>query len=101
MLTLYYRPTCPFCQRVLARAEELDVKFNLKNIPEDIALVDELIEKGGKKQVPFFVDSEKDVMMYESLDIIAYLREHYSEGTASVESGLHVHKDGEVCKSCQ
>ena len=33
---------------------------------------------GGKTQVPFLVDPEKGVQMYESSDIIAYLDENYS-----------------------
>ena len=102
MLTLYFKQTCPYSQRVLGVAEELGVQFNLKNISEDTTLVDELIEKGGKKQVPFLVDPERDVSMYESNDIIEYLRKQYPEGTKKSEhEGLHVHDDGDACETCQ
>lgn len=35
------------------------------------------MEMGGVQQVPFFVDSEHGVSMYESDDIINYLEETY------------------------
>ena len=37
--------------------------------------LDELMEKGGKRQVPFLVDEENGVSMYESDDICRYLEE--------------------------
>ena len=36
-----------------------------------------LVKLGGKAQVPFLVDTDRDVRMYESDDIIQYLNEHY------------------------
>lgn len=78
MLTLFYKPTCPFCQRVLGEAEGVGVQFELKDISADEAVAQELTEKGGKRQVPYLVDSERDVAMYESDDIIAYIKEHYA-----------------------
>ena len=71
-LELYYKPTCPFCQKVLSF-------INDKNIP-DIELKDksanpqfqqELVAVGGKSQVPcLFIDGKP---LYESDDIIAWL----------------------------
>jgi glutathione S-transferase len=46
----------------------------------DIALPEyekELMDKGGKLQVPFLVDEERGVSMYESDDIIEYLFEYH------------------------
>jgi glutaredoxin 2 len=37
-----------------------------------------LLKLGGKEQVPFMVDTDKGVMMYESEDIIEYLKKNYS-----------------------
>jgi len=104
MLTLYYKPSCPFCQRVLGEAERLNVKFNLKDISGDSVLTNELLEKGGKQMVPFLVDTERDESMYESNDIIAYLEQHYSstaEASASSFGGLRIHKGDDTCESCQ
>lgn len=33
---------------------------------------------GGQTQVPFLVDQSKNVTMYESDDIVAYLEENYA-----------------------
>ena len=33
-----------------------------------------LIRMGGKRQVPFIVDNERNIQMYESDDIIEYLK---------------------------
>jgi len=35
---------------------------------------EELIARGGKRQTPYLVDTETGVEMYESADIIAYLK---------------------------
>ena len=103
MLTLYYKPTCPFSQRVLGEAEDLGVKFNLKDISADDSLAQELIDRGGKRQVPYLVDEEKKKEMYESGDIIEYLKENYSGGNTSPSfNGVKVHNDGaDVCDTCQ
>lgn len=93
MLTLYYKASCPFCQRVLGEAEAMGIQMDLKDAASDEAVLNELIEKGGKKMVPFLVDNDRSVQMYESGDIVAYLKEHYkTTGTTSPD---------EVCESCQ
>ena len=92
MLTLFYKPTCPFCQRVLGEAESMGLQMNLRDISADTVARDELIEKGGKQMVPYLVDDERGISMYESGDIVAYLQEHYKHDTTSGEG---------VCESCQ
>ena len=77
MLTLYIKTGCPFCHKVLATGEELGISFEEKNISDD-AVAAELVARGGKRQVPYLVDSDRDVEMYESDDISAYLSEHYA-----------------------
>ena len=74
-LELFMFETCPFCRRVLNYLEEsgrTDVELhNIRQNEEDRR---RLIEVGGVEQVPcLFVDG---VPMYESLDIIAWLKEH-------------------------
>lgn len=102
MLTLYYKPSCPFCQRVLQMAENLKVELELKDVSEDESALAELLELGGQKQVPFLVDAEKGVSMYESSDIIEHMREHHAN-TASSEGGVkpRVHISSAVCESCE
>lgn len=76
MLTLYVKTGCPFCHKVLATGAELGISFEEKNIADD-AVAAELIARGGKRQVPYLVDSERAVEMYESGDIDTYLRAQY------------------------
>lgn len=79
MLILYMRPWCPYCLRVLIASDLLGVTFEKKDIADN-TIADELIARGGKKQVPYLIDTERAVEMYESKDIIAYLEEHYPSG---------------------
>lgn len=76
MMTLYVKTGCPFCHKVLATGEELGITFEEKNIADD-AVAAELIAKGGKRQVPYLIDNERGVEMYESDDIVAYLKTQY------------------------
>ncbi|MDB5195337.1 MAG: hypothetical protein JWO84_521 [Parcubacteria group bacterium] len=80
MITLYINPACPFCQKTLEVAREVGAPLTVKNI-HDEGVADELVRIGGKKQMPFMVDDEDEVSMYESEDIMAYLHQKYSQKT--------------------
>lgn len=84
MLNIYYKPSCPFCQRVLQAGDDLGLTFTLHDVSADATLQEELIKKGGKKQVPFLEDINRDEMLYESDDIITYLAKHYGNGKTTV-----------------
>lgn len=74
-LTLYIMNTCPYCKKVLKFIEENKIEsIEIKDIIGNKENEKELIEKGGKKQVPMLLISEKP--MYESDDIIKYLKEN-------------------------
>ena len=73
MFDLYIMETCPYCKKVLAFAEEKGISLNKIDIA-DKTNEDALIQLGGKRQVPFLVDKERNVQMYESMDIIEYLK---------------------------
>lgn len=92
MLTLYYKPTCPYCQKVLATIESLSIPVTLKDVAADEVLLEELIAHGGMKQVPYLVDENRDTALYESDDIIAYLEQHYS-GEQSIVSDTQTPQD--------
>lgn len=73
-LALYYRPTCPFCIRVLDFMDRQGVTIPLIDISRDRDAAATLIEVGGKQQVPcLFIDGEP---LYESSDIISWIDEH-------------------------
>lgn len=73
MLDLYILETCPFCRKVMDTFDESNIEYNKKNILEKENL-DELIKLGGKQQVPFLVDNDCNKFMYESDDIIKYVK---------------------------
>lgn len=73
MLDLYILESCPYCKKVLAFLEEHNMKFNLIDI-KNKTNEDSLIKLGGKRQVPFLVDNDRNIQMYESADIVEYLK---------------------------
>lgn len=99
MLTLYYRPTCAFCRRVLAVIDRLSLEVELKDI-NDAEFETELLAVGGKIQVPFLVDSAAGVELYESDDIVSHLQHTYGKvSTAVVRPRIHIADN--VCVSCE
>lgn len=54
---------------------EKGIAYEVRNIMNP-QYRDELVERGGKMQVPFLVDTEPGVHMYESGDMIEYLSTH-------------------------
>ncbi|GGI85045.1 hypothetical protein GCM10007978_23480 [Shewanella hanedai] len=74
---LYYFNTCPYCIKVLLSIKMMGLEFEHKNIHSSEIYKDELIEGGGKKQVPCLRIEENDSVrwLYESSDIIDYLQQ--------------------------
>lgn len=98
MLELYAFETSPFSKPVKALLCELEIPYILRNCPKgrssDMgppAFRDKifkgppdttrnrkwLFENTGQVQVPYLVDPNTGTAMYESADILAYLREQY------------------------
>lgn len=74
-LDLFMFERCPYCRRVMneiAEEERTDVELHdIRKNSEDKA---RLVAVGGMEQVPcLFIDGRP---MYESADIIAWLKEH-------------------------
>ena len=78
MLILYVRTGCQFCAKVFRAGEELGIEFNVKNVA-DPGVTEELIKRGGKKQMPYLVDSDAGVEMYESDAIVEYLHQNFGK----------------------
>jgi len=85
MLELYQSEGCPYCAKVREKLSELGVSYVIHNprlpgddggdVTNDVTY-DELTA-GGEDQIPYLVDTERGVTMYESDDIVEYLEEHY------------------------
>ncbi|WP_067560612.1 glutaredoxin family protein [Halofilum ochraceum] len=78
-LTLYHRPTCPFCMRVFIALARLDIPIQRRNITTDAEARTELGAGGGRQQVPCLrIDESAGTRwLYESADIIAYLEAQF------------------------
>ena len=71
---LFVGTICPYCQKVENFMKENDIKIEVINIEENRDAMRDLIENGGKRQVPcLYHDGE---YLYESDDIIEFLREN-------------------------
>ena len=81
-LSLYQFEQCPFCVRVRRVIQELSLKIELRDTQKNPQFHEELLKGGGTIQVPC-LRIEKDEgsvqWMYESADIIRFLRERFSE----------------------
>lgn len=73
MLNLYVLESCPYCIKVMKFLDDKNVDYKKINI-ENKKSEENLIKLGGKRQVPFLVDSDRNIQMYESNDIIEYLK---------------------------
>lgn len=81
MMKLYVETGCPYCAKVLRTVDELSIPIEQKNIA-DSGVSEELISLGGKRQVPYLVDTDEGVQMYESDDIVQYLRGRFEKAEA-------------------
>ena len=73
MLELFILPTCPYCFKVMKYLNENHIPYKKIDIT-DKQNEEALIRIGGKRQVPFLIDKENGIEMYESSDIIEYLK---------------------------
>jgi len=72
-LILYKSNSCMFCHLVFRAIDHLGVPVELRDIRESTAIRQELIELGGKAQVPCL--SINGRALYESADIVHYLQD--------------------------
>lgn len=99
MITLYYKPTCAFCRRVLAVIERLELEVVMNDVTADEAFAQELVEKGGKMQTPYLIDDATDTALYESDTIVAYLQKQYGQPIATSRPRIHI--SDSTCVSCE
>lgn len=78
MFELFVLDSCPYSIKVMNFMKENNIKYKKRVVsePENYDLLQKL---GGKSQVPFLYDEEKGLKMYESDDIIEYLKNEMQE----------------------
>ena len=73
MIDLFVMETCPYCKKVMKYLDENNIHYNkIDTSNNDNAL--RLLSLGGKDQVPFLYNPETNEKLYESNDIIEYLK---------------------------
>ncbi len=77
-LTLYNMEGSPYCRKVRETLSELDLEYVVRNLPKGSPKRAELLKRAGKVQVPYLIDPNAGREMFESDDIVAYLRKGYS-----------------------
>ena len=73
-LVLYSRVSCLYCQKVLRYLKSIHKTIPIKDIGKNPQYANELVQIGGKQQVPCLVIDGK--ALYESKDIIKWLENH-------------------------
>ena len=79
-MALYQFQLCPFCVRTRRTIRKLGLNIETRDARNDPVWHDELIEQGGKYQVPCLRITKEDgsvAWMYESKDINSYLNQRF------------------------
>lgn len=85
-LVLYEYPASPFCKRVRETINLLDLTVEYRPCPGARAgFADELFDRSGRRTVPYLVDPNTGVEMFESGDQIEYLLETYGPPAESFD----------------
>jgi glutathione S-transferase len=102
MLTLYSKSTCPFSRRIVEVAEKLKIDLEVKEIDESEVARIELFERSKGEKVPCLIDTDRKNTLFETNDIIEYIRENYiNSGLSDVVSKSRIHIGDSVCESCE
>lgn len=78
MLLLVHKEECPYCAKVRQFMSDHNISYNSLVSKTGAPSRDVLEALGGKGQVPFLIDFDKGKWMYESDDIIDYLKKNYA-----------------------
>lgn len=73
MLELFILESCPYCKKVMTYMNENKIPYRKIDISNKES-EESLIQIGGKRQVPFLIDTDRNIQMYESDDIIEYAK---------------------------
>lgn len=78
-LSLYQFRACPFCVKTRRTLHKLNVPMQLRDAKNDAQARSELLEQGGKIQVPCLRIEEngQSTWLYESKAIASYLQDRF------------------------
>jgi glutathione S-transferase len=78
-LELWSFEASPFCRIVREALSELEIPYRLHNVAKGSPRREAFVARSGKMMVPYLVDASRNVAMFESADIVAYLERTYAE----------------------
>ncbi|ELZ17913.1 glutaredoxin [Haloterrigena salina JCM 13891] len=82
-ITMYELPGCPYCAKVRSKLDDLDLEYDVIEVPRSHDERTEVEKVSGQTGVPVISDEAEGVEgMHESDDIVEYLEETYGEGAA-------------------
>ncbi|WP_408958031.1 glutaredoxin family protein [Natrinema sp. 74] len=82
-ITMYELPGCPYCAKVRSKLDELELEYDIIEVPRSHEDRTEVEKVSGQTGVPVIVDEANGVDgMHESDDIVAYLEKTYGDGAA-------------------
>jgi glutathione S-transferase len=80
LLELYSFEASPFCRLARETLTRLELPYLLHNVAKGSPKREAFVRRSGKMMVPYLVDPNTDVAMFESADIVAYLERTYAAG---------------------
>lgn len=75
MIDIFILENCPYCQKVMDFLKDKKIEYN-KIDTKNMDNVLKLLSIGGKDQVPFLYNPKTNDKIYESNDIITYLKNY-------------------------
>lgn len=76
-LELYSFEASPYCRFAREELCALELPYLLHNVGKDSPSRDAFVERSGKMLAPYLIDPNTDTAMFESADIVEYLRATY------------------------
>jgi len=77
-LDLWSFEASPYCRLAREALCELEIPYHLHNVGKQSPSRAAFVERSGKMQVPYLLDSNSGAAMFESADIVAYLEDSYA-----------------------
>jgi glutathione S-transferase len=78
-LELYSFEASPFCRLARECLASLEIPYLLHNVAKGSSQRGAFVERSGKMMVPYLVDPNAGIEMFESADIVRYLEKTYAK----------------------
>ena len=82
-LELYSMESSPFCRLVRECLSELEIPYHLHNVGRGSPSREAFIQRSGRMMVPWLVDPNSGVEMFESAEIVSYLKMTYGQESSN------------------